>query len=324
MPELEIRYHVSCENPEGKKVVWICHALTANSDAGDWWNVMVGPGKYFDTGKYFIICANILGSCYGTTGPQSLNPETGRKYLLDFPKVTIRDFVNAHELLRKSLGIKHIDILIGASTGGFQAIEWAIMNPGLIGNLVLMCCDARISAWGTAFNAAQRMVLEADQTFRAQQDPGFGGSKALEACRAIGLISYRSYEGYVAKQSEPDENCLFADKAGSYLRHQGAKLSARFDAYSYYTLLWATDSHNVGRNRGGVGKALRTVKARTLCIAIDSDVLFPQRELEFLAENIPQAKLAVISSAFGHDGFLLEHEQITKVLCKFLNSAGVL
>lgn len=323
LPELQVRCHVSPGSPEGRRVVWICHALTANSDAEDWWDVMVGPGKFFDTAKYYVVCANILGSCYGTTGPQSVNPETGRKYLLDFPRVTIRDFVNAHRLLRESLGVKRIDLLTGASTGGFQAVEWAIMEPEIVGKAVFMCCDARISAWCTGFNATQRMILEADPSFRAQQDARYGGKKALEACRAVGLLSYRSFDGLVAKQSESDPDCLFADKAGSYLRHQGEKLSSRFDAYSYYTLLWATDSHNVGRGRGGVAEALKLIKAETLCIGIDSDVLFPLSELRYMAEAIPGAKLDIISSAYGHDGFLLEYEQISKSLCRFLNSAEV-
>ena len=323
LARLDVRYHVSSESFEGKRIVWICHALTANSDAEDWWNVMVGPGKFFDTTRDFVICANILGSCYGSTGPQSIDPRTGRKYLLDFPRVTIRDFVNAHELLRESLGIDHIDVLIGASTGEFQAIEWALMKPDLVRSLVLMCGGPRITAWATAFNATQRMILEADPSFRAQQDARFGGRKGLEACRALGLISYRSYDGYVATQSESDRDCLFADKAGSYQRHQGEKLSARFDAYSYYYLLWATDSHNVGRGRGGIENALKNIKSKTLCIAIDSDVLFPLSEMKHYAELMPQARLAVIPSAFGHDGFLLEHESISKVLCKFLNSEAV-
>ena len=323
LARLEVRYHVSCESHEGKRIIWICHALTANSDAEDWWNVMVGPGKFFDTASDYVICANILGSCYGSTGPQSIDPRTGRKYLLEFPRITVRDFVNAHELLRESLGIDHIDVLIGASTGEFQAIEWAIMNPFLVRNLILMCGGPRITAWATAFNATQRMILEADPSFKAQQDARFGGKKALEACRALGLISYRSYAGYVATQSEPDPDCLFADKAGSYQRHQGEKLSSRFDAYSYFYLLWATDSHNVGRGRGGVEAALKVVKSKTLCISIDSDVLFPVSEMKNYAALIPHAQLAVIPSAFGHDGFLLEHESISKIICKFLNSEAL-
>jgi homoserine O-acetyltransferase len=221
--------------------------------------------------------------------------------------------VKAHELLRRHLGITHIDLLVGGSSGGFQAVEWAISNPSLIKNLCLICCNARVSAWCTAFNESQRMALQADESFTAQTGAD-GGKKGLECARSVALLTYRSYEGYARTQSEEDKNCLLAGKAGSYQRYQGEKLSNRFNAYAYYYLTLGLDTHNVGRGRGGVGKALSGITANTLCIAIDSDVLFPLCELKLMANHIPNAALKVISSDFGHDGFLLEYAQIVEAI----------
>jgi homoserine O-acetyltransferase len=313
LPEVSVCYYTSGTHPEGKKVVWICHALTANANPEEWWPELVGAGKYFDTDKYFVICANILTSCYGTTGPHTIHPATGKPWLLDFPLVSIRDMVKAHELLRHHLGIAHIDLLTGGSSGGFQAVEWAISNPAVIRNLCLICCNARVSAWGTAFNESQRMALLADESFTAQAGAD-AGKKGLECARSIALLSYRSYEGYAKTQSEDDADCLLAKKACSYQQYQGQKLSNRFNAYAYYYLTLGIDTHNVGRGRGGVEKALAGITANTLCIAIDSDVLFPVCEVADMAGHIPHATLEVISSAFGHDGFLLEYAQLVKAI----------
>jgi homoserine O-acetyltransferase len=221
--------------------------------------------------------------------------------------------VKAHELLRRHLGIAHIDLLVGGSSGGFQAVEWAVSNPEVIKNLCLICCNARISAWGTAFNESQRMALLADESFTAQTSVA-GGKKGLECARSIALLTYRSYDGYAKTQSEDDENCFLAKRAASYQQYQGQKLSNRFNAYSYYYLTLGLDTHNVGRGRNGVAKALSRITANTLCIAIDSDVLFPVSEVEMMATHIPNAALEVISSTFGHDGFLLEYAQLVKAI----------
>ncbi len=312
---IDICYHVSGEFTPAKKVIWICHALTANSNPEEWWDSLTGPGKLFDTDKYFVICANILGSCYGTTGPASIAPATGKAYLLDFPAVTIRDQVAAHELLRKQLNISGIDLLIGGSGGGFQAIEWSISSPDLIRNLCLIATNAIVSPWRTAFSHTQRMALYTDPSFLAQENTD-GGKKGLACARAIALLSYRSYKGYQLTQQEEDVDFLFAGKAGRYQEYQGKKLTDRFDAYSYFTLTNSLESHNVGRHRGGAEQALGTVKAKTLCIAIKSDMLFPVSELEFIRQHVPGAQLELIDSNFGHDGFLLESEQITNAIVK--------
>ena len=287
---LTIYYHTSCEDRGDRKVVWICHALTANSNPEEWWDTLVGKGLLFDTEKYYIVCANIIGSCYGTTGPTTYP----KAPLGNFPLVTIRDLTRAHELLCEHLGIEQVDFLVGGSNGGFQSVEWAASNPGRIKNLCLIATSAIVSPWCTATLEAQRMAIKADPTF----------------------ATYRNYEGYCRTQSEANPDFMIANRAVTYQQCQGQKLCARFDAYSYYNLTLGVDTHNVGRRRGGVEKALAGITAKTLCIGIDSDILFPVGESQRMAQAIPGAALEVITSDFGHDGFLLEHAQISKCIKK--------
>lgn len=314
LESIDIAYHTSEHSyTPGEKVVWICHALTANSDAEDWWPQIVGPGRLIDTEKYFVICVNMLGSPYGSSGPASINPETGRPFFFDFPKVTVRDMINASIIVRKHLGIEHVDLLVGSSIGGFQAIEWAIMEPDMFSRAVFIATASRETPWLGAGAEAQRMALEADPTFRACADLN-GGKEGLKCARAQALITYRSSDGYNRTQFEADPDTLFAGRVASYERYQGEKLAKRFDAYSYWYLAWSLDSHNVGRNRGGVDAALGTIRALTDVIAVDSDGLFPPKEMEDMARSIPGAKFHVITSAFGHDGFLLEDRQLTEII----------
>lgn len=309
---LEICYHHSRSYVPGQKVIWICHALTANSNPQEWWSGLVGPGKLFDTEKFYVICANMLGSCYGSSGPASPGAD-GKPLLLNFPEVTVRDTVVAHNLLREHLKIDTIDLIIGGSIGGFQALEWSIMYSDIVKNMVLIGCNAQVSPWGAAFNESQRMALKADPTFEKQESLS-GGKAGLEAARSIALLSYRSYEGYSKSQSEDESDFLFADKACSYQRYQGEKLSARFDAYSYFYLTKCIDSHNVARGRGGLTRALSSIKADTLVIGIDNDNLFPIEEQIYLSRMIRGARFAIVHSLYGHDGFLLEWQQTERIL----------
>jgi len=319
IPSIDIVYHTSPhEYKKGEKVVWVCHALTANSDAEDWWPEMVGPGKFIDTDKYFVVCVNTIGSAYGTTGPRTINPETGEPYYLSFPKTTIRDLANLFTLVKDHLGIAAIDLLVGSSIGGFQAVEWAIMQGEAIRNAAFIATAPRISPYIGATMEAQRMALEADPTFRVAESLD-GGADGLRCARAQALISYRSFEGYGLTQAEADDDCLFAGRVASYERYQGEKLVRRgFDAYSYYYLMYEVDSHNVGRHRGGVAEALKRIKANTIVVNIDSDGLFPPAETSAWASLIPDAEYISISSKFGHDGFLLENEQLIKILTPYL------
>lgn len=318
LDSLEIVYHTSPRRHD--KVIWICHALTANSDVEDWWPQLVGPGKLLDTGRYFVVCVNMLSSPYGSAGPASVNPATGRPYFFDFPTVTIRDMIQASILVRKYLGISQIDLLVGSSIGGFQAVEWAVTEPGVIRRALLMATAPRISPWATALNETQRMALEADPTFRACAGLD-GGAAGLRCARAQALLSYRSFEGYGRTQQEDDPDTLLAGRAGSYQRYQGEKLVRRaFDAYSYYYLTRALDSHNVGRGRGGIAAALGRITAQTTVAGITSDGLFPPEEVRAMARLIPGADYREISSAFGHDGFLLENGQLTAILQPVLDT----
>lgn len=311
---LEIVYHTSKkEYTPGDRVIWICHALTANSDPEDWWPEIVGSGKFLDTDKYFIVCVNMLGTPYGTSGPASINPSTGRPFKFDFPVISIRDTVKVFEIVRKHLGINKIDLLIGSSIGGFHACEWLVMSPDSISKAVLIATDSRISPWLGATVEAQRMALEADQTFR-QADDLEGGKAGLKCARAQALISYRSFDCYLKTQSEEDPDTFSAGRVASYERYQGEKLARRYDAYSYWYLCNVLDTHNVGRNRGGVEAALSLVKADTTVIAVDSDGLFPPHRVKSWASMIPGADIHVINSIYGHDGFLLEYSQLKEII----------
>lgn len=315
---LDLVYHCSDGGYKGQKVIWICHALTANSDPSDWWPQLVGAGKLFDTEKYFVICVNILCSCYGSSGPVSIDPSTGGPYYFDFPRTTVRDIVKTFEIVRNHIALPQIDLLIGASIGGFQAMEYSIMYPDVVRNAAFIATLERVTPWLTAFEESQRMALEADASFRACESLE-GGKEALKCARSIALLSYRSEDGYNRTQSEQDTDTVFADRAASYQRYQGLKLANRFDAYSYWFLSYCVDSQNVGRMRGGVERALGCIKSDVTVISIDSDLLFPPYEMKAMSDMIPRSDYHTISSHFGHDGFLLEADQIADIMGKVLH-----
>lgn len=306
-------------NDEKSNVVWICHALTANSDVADWWTGIVGNQHVIDPAKYFIVCANILGSCYGSTGPLSINPATGEPYYHSFPFITIRDMVQAHILLRKHLQVPSIFLLIGGSMGGYQAMEWCIMENKIIRNLFLLATSATESAWGIATHTAQRLSIEADGTWLTSN--ASSGAKGLKAARAIGMLTYRNYNIMVQMQSDTDTEKLDNFKASSYIEHHGEKLINRFNAFSYWLLTKSMDSHHVARGRGGIVAAvLNNISQRTLIIGISSDILCPLVEQEMLASDIPNADLIVIDSDYGHDGFMLESVLISQHLASWLTA----
>lgn len=297
-------------NKKKDNVVWIVHALTGNSDPFQWWEGLAGKGRLFDHEKHFIVCANNLGSCYGTTGPESINPSTKRKYGKDFPAITVRDMVNANILLRKHLSIDKILIVAGGSLGGQVCLEWAISEPKVFKYVIPIATNAKHSAWGIAFNETQRMALE-------------DGRNGIKTARAIALLSYRSYDIYKKTQSDIDGR-TDGYSASSYQRYQGVKLKNRFSKQSYYVLSKAMDSHNVSRNRGNLSAALKQIKSRVLVIGIKSDILFPVKEQKLIAANIKEAEIRIINSVYGHDGFLIESKKITNVIKQFLklNKAG--
>ena len=316
LPGFQLAYQtVGHPTTDPSRIIWVCHALTANADVASWWPDMVGPGLLFDPAEHFLICANMPGSCYGSTHALSPHPQTGAPWYHDFPLLTNRDIVRAFDLLREHLGIRRIRCLIGGSLGGQQALEWAIMRPEVFAELIPIATNARHSAWGIAFNEAQRLAIQADPTWRERRpDAGLAG---LRAARAVALLSYRGYTAYVETQTEPDDDRLDGFRATTYQQYQGDKLVARFNAFSYWTLSQAMDSHHVGRGRGSIAQALARIQARTLVIGVDTDLLFPVAEQQLLAQLIPDAQYLEIQAPSGHDGFLIETGQISRAIRAF-------
>lgn len=322
LPQLKIAYHTYGEYTASKKVVWVCHALTANSDVADWWKGLVGEGCLINSQDYFIVCANIIGSCYGSTGPLCVEDLGTEISLNNFPTVTIRDMVEAHILLRKHLGIEAIDLLMGGSMGGYQALEWAVYEPNVIKQMFLIATSPSESAWGVAVHTAQRLAIEADATWK-EASPN-AGAKGLKAARAIGMLTYRNYGIFQEKQTDEDPEKIDNFKASSYINYQGDKLVKRFHAYSYWLLTKSMDSHHLARKRGGdLIATLATIQTPTFIIGINSDILCPLDEQRFMEQHMPHASLVEIDSLYGHDGFIIETAQISNLLRNWLVSKGV-
>ena len=297
LSNVNIRYStVGRLNADKSNVVWVFHALTGSSDFTDWWDGFIAEGSPVNPEKDFVICANILGSCYGTTGPKNE----------EFPFITIGDIVSVHKILRNHLGISNVKLGIGGSMGGQQLLEWAIQEPTFFDAIVPLATNAIHSPWGIAFNEAQRMAL-------GGIDKGYG----LEVARAIAMLSYRHYDTFEATQKDVDGR-WDGFKASSYQRYQGEKLRKRFTSETYVTLSKAMDSNNLGRNMISVEHALSTIKSKALVIGIDTDILFPIAEQEFLAKHIPNSKFEVVNSQYGHDGFLVETKTINQLIANFL------
>ena len=310
LPKLKIAYHYYGEYTPGKKVAWVCHALTANSDVAEWWKGLVGEGSIINPNDYFIVCANIIGSCYGSTQTDQ------------FPMITIRDMVKANILLRQHLGIESIDLLLGGSMGGYQALEWAIMEPTVIQKMFLIATTAAESAWAIAIHTAQRLAIEADTTWKDAKPNA--GAKGLKAARAIGILTYRNYDIFKEKQTDADAEKIDDLKAASYINYQGDKLVNRFNAYSYWLLTKSMDSHHIARGRGGDLKAtLSSIQTPTLIIGINSDILCPLTEQKFMEAHMPNASLVAIDSMYGHDGFIIETAQITTHLKAWLTKVAM-
>jgi homoserine O-acetyltransferase/O-succinyltransferase len=326
LPGFQLKYTTLGKlNAERNNVIWVCHALTGSSDFTDWWAGLFASDSPFNPSKNFIICANMLGGCYGSTGPLSINPQTGVPYYHAFPALTNRDVVNAFDLLRQELKIKSIHTLIGGSLGGQQVLEWAIQQPDVFENIIPIACDAFFSPWGIAFNEAQRMAIEADPTWK-ENDPR-AGINGLKAARAIGMISYRHYDTYGETQDEKNTDKIDEFRAATYQRYQGEKLANRFNAFTYWRLTKLMDSHHVGRNRESAEKALQKIKAKALVVGIETDLLFPIQEQRYLAQHISKSSFQVISSIYGHDGFLVEFDQLKKIILQYFKktySTGVL
>ena len=306
---------------DGGNAVLVLHALTGDShvvgDAGPghptpgWWGTLVGPGRPIDTDRFFVVAANILGGCQGSTGPASLDPD-GMPWGGSFPTLTVRDQVRAEVALADRLGIARWHGVVGGSAGGMRALEWAIEHPDRVDRLFLLATSAAASAEQIALSRTQVAAIENDPAFfdGHYYDGPQGPLAGLDLARRIAHIAYRS-EAELAERfgrTVQDDGAWAVD---SYLRHHGAKLVRRFDANSYVVLTSSMDTHDVGRGRGGVGAALGRITARTVVAGIDSDRLYPLHQQQELADLIPGAgPLEIVTSPYGHDGFLIEADQV--------------
>jgi homoserine O-acetyltransferase/O-succinyltransferase len=319
LPGFQLKYSTAGTlNSARSNVVWVTHALTGSSDVLDWWKGLFDNGNVFDLRNNFVVCANALGGCYGSTGPLSINPETGKTFYHSFPLITHRDIVRSFDLLREHLNLPTINTLIGGSLGGQQVLEWALLKPKVIDHIVPIACNAWHSPWGIAFNEAQRMAITADSTWK--EDSARAGVEGMKAARAMAMISYRTYSIYEKAQAEKSADTVDDFRASSYQRYQGDKLASRYNAFTYWTFSKAMDNHHLARGRAAIIEVLNQIKAKTLVVGIESDILFPLSEQQYLADNIPGAQLAVLQSDYGHDGFLVEFEQLNAHLSKFIKA----
>lgn len=310
---LEIAYTTHGRlNSDKSNVVWVFHALTANQNPFEWWPGLFGSKDYFNDNNFFIVCANVIGGCDGSTGPTNVAGEKFRNG--NFPLLTIRDIANAHELLQTHLGVEKIKIAIGGSFGGYQALELAYDNPN-IKHLILVASGAVETPWNIAIHQTQRLAMEGDGNFNISKDDF---QKGLIAARGIGLLTYRTSETFIKTQPR-EENQIHDFSASSYIKYQGEKLQKRFSPWAYYKLTQTLDTHDVGRNRHGIKTALKTITAKTLAIGIKEDLLTKSSEVKIMADAIPNSTFIEISSRYGHDGFLIETDQLTQIIKQFLN-----
>lgn len=304
-------------NLEGDNGVLICHALTASADADDWWEGLLGSKKALDSDRNFIVCSNILGSCYGTTGATSINPQTGIRYGGSFPAITIRDMVHLQAALIKYLGIKSLQLVIGGSLGGMQVLEWALLYPEIVQAIAPIATSGRHSAWCIGLSEAQRQAIYADPNwlggdYTPEQPPNQG----LAVARMMAMSAYRSWQTFTERFGRQYDASADQFAIASYLQRHGQKLVERFDANTYITLTQAMDSHDIAQGQD-YKSVLQNIKQPALVVAIDSDILYPPIEQQELADLIPNAQLGLLKSIYGHDAFLIDTEALNKLLINF-------
>ena len=330
-------------NPERTNGILVLHALTGDSHAfgpaskahptEGWWSEIIGPGLAIDTDRFFVVAPNMLGGCQGSTGPSTLD-KSGREYGPKFPYLTIRDQVAAQVALADAIGIAKWHSVIGGSMGGMNVLEWAIEHPNRLERIGVFAATAVTSADQIALNSVQVEAIRTDPAFNNgdyyDAKAGFGPHRGLALARRMALLNYRSSNELNARFERTWQSSVSPlGKGGrfaveSYLDFHGNKFTRRFDANSYITLVEAMNSHDVGRGRGSVAEALASITAKSLVVGIDSDRLFPLADQALIAEHIGGeligGELRVISSAFGHDGFLIEHQIMTELITELLNS----
>lgn len=344
--EIEVAYEAyGTLSPAGDNAVLILHAFSGDAHAAGyhspedrypgWWDSMIGPGKPFDTNKYYIICSNVLGGCQGTTGPGSLNPKTGRPYGMEFPPVTIGDMVTVQKRLLDQLGIPRLLAAAGGSMGGMQVLEWAIRYPDFLQSALFLASTSRITPQGIAFNAVGRNAIMSDPAWEGGNY--YGGplpARGLSIARMVGHITYLSEESMKQKfgrrlqQREHygyDHEDLFAVE--SYLKYQGAKFVERFDANSYIYISKAIDYFDLTESYGSLDKALQGCRSKFLVISYSSDWLFPPEQSREVVAALTRCGKEVtaleIDAPYGHDSFLLETERQGRLIKAFLENAHV-
>ncbi|MFF8958212.1 homoserine O-acetyltransferase [Streptomyces sp. NPDC014894] len=325
--------------PDASNAVLVLHALTGDSHVvgpaepghptPGWWEGLIGPGRALDTDRWYVVAPNVLGGCQGTTGPAARRPD-GRRWGGSFPFLTTRDQTAAEALLADRLGIDRWAMVIGGSMGGMRALEWAVTHPGRTEALLLLACPAETGADQIAWSSVQLHAIRADRNWHGgdyhDAAPGHGPHRGLGLARRLAHVTYRGEAELDARFRRSAQGTEDPWRGGryqveSYLDHHAAKLVRRFDAGSYVVLTEAMNSHDVGRGRGGTAAALRRVRARTLVAGVDSDRLYPLEQQRRLAAQIPGAdRLRVVESAHGHDGFLIEAEQVDALVRELAGS----
>ena len=305
-------------NAAGDNVVVVCHALTGDTDAAAWWPSLVGPGRPIDTRQFFVVCANTLGSPYGSASPLTLNPATGRPYGPDFPEITIRDTVAAHRALLVRLGVTRVVNVIGGSMGGMLALEWAC-HRHLVRSFCVIAAGGRHSPWSIAWGEAQRQAIFNDPDWQGgAYSPDRPPARGLGVARMMAMVSYRSSGEFEGRFGRARRDAAEFE-VESYLRHHGKALPARFDANCYVSLTRQMDAHDIGADRGGYEQALDALPQPALVVGIRSDVLYPLHEQVELAALLPAGRLEVLSSPFGHDSFLVDHEGLAAAVAPFFD-----
>lgn len=340
IPELTLRYETYGRlDAEKSNAILICHALTGNHHCAGvysaedrkqgWWNIMVGPGKPIDTSQYFVICSNVLGGCSGSTGPESINPETGKRYNLDFPKLTVRDMVKAQSMLIDHLGIDRLQAVIGGSMGGMQTLQWAIDFPERVGSYVAMACCARHNAQAIAFNDTGRQAIISDPAWDHGNYPdGQQPAQGLSVARMMAHITYLSDAGLEAKfgrkrrNRNAEEHFDVEFEVESYLRYQGQAFVSRFDANTYLYLTKALDRFDL-HGPSSLDETLAAVEAPGLVVGFTSDWLYPPQANREIVESLlrlgKNATYAELEMDAGHDSFLLRTPKLYDLIRNFLN-----
>lgn len=332
LPEVEVAFEQYGElSSYGDNAILVCHALTGSARAAGengWWDPVIGPEAALDTDRYAVFCANILGSCYGTSGPLSIDPLTGRPYGPHFPHVSVGDMVAVQRQLMAALGVKSLVTVAGGSLGGLQVLEWAVQAPEMVRSIAPIGCSLSHSPWAIAFNETARQAIRVDPNWHAGDYASHGVSPddGLALARMVAMISYRSCESFEdrfgRRERLGDEDGTGRYEIESYLHYQGEKLVQRFDANCYMRITEAMDSFDVGQGRGGAAKALAPFRGPALVMGIETDILYPVHQQQEIAATLEangnDVTFDLIRSIHGHDAFLMEWDQLDTALRAFL------